>query len=423
MKDDFDEGDRLLGGVFNSYRLERKLGGGGMAVVYQASHILFDRKAAVKILHPGCAREPEVRRRFKIEAEVMASLDHENIAKCFDFGFTPEGHPFMIMELLEGEEIIERLRRQGRLSVAQMFPIIEQVAHALEYVHARGIIHRDLKPANVFLMENRDGEEVVKVLDFGIARVLGAARFSRYTVGTPAYMSPEQVNGPADDVDGRSDIFSLAAMAYHCLTGRQPFPGETFAEVFAKICLGETIPPSELCDEVCEPLSQVLLRALSLDREHRHASAAELWEDFRRAAIPPTRPIPRCSAEPEKPPVPNRLVLRCVSGEVPDARYVVKSERALIGRLDSRAGIRPEVDLTSQELHEPVPSVSRQHAEIVLVDDGFQVADLGSFNGSWLNGTTLEKGKHANLAVGDQLRLGLVELVVESVSFDSSQGG
>lgn len=223
MSDDSNEPDDLIGTECHGYQLERRLGDGGAAAVYQASHALWpERKVAVKLLLPDWTRSADVRRRFEIEAKVSASLDHEHIIKCLDYGFTNQGNPFLIVELLEGDDLFRRLESRRRLSLDELIPIANQVASALEAVHAKGIIHRDIKPENIFLARTPEGGETVKVLDFGIARVVGTERYTTGIVGTPYYLAPEQIKGRYAEVDARCDLFSFAAMVYHCLTGSRP---------------------------------------------------------------------------------------------------------------------------------------------------------------------------------------------------------
>ncbi len=411
-----EEPDPFIGQVLNSYRLEKKLGGGGMATVYRASHIRFPRKRAVKVLRPSWASERDVQRRFEIEARIAETLNHPNINKCYDFGFTPEGHPFAILELLEGEELLKRLTREGRLPLPEVVPLVEQTAEALEYVHERDIIHRDLKPENIFITQQAGRGELVKILDFGIARVLGTARYTQGIIGTPHYMAPEQLKGCLEEVDRRCDVYSLAAVTYLCLTGKRPFEGGSVPEILAKVSMDDPEPPCDLCEEIPGPVGDLLMRALAKDRDERPASAAELARELSRCSIPPTAPVPRNEESEPVAAVPTRITLRCLEGERQGETYVIESERALIGRLDSQAGLFPEVDLTLQEAHQPEISVSRQHAEISLGAEGFEVRDLGSFNGTKVNGTKLEQGPPHRLAAGDRLSLGLVVLIVEEVS-------
>lgn len=406
--------DPFLGQVLNSYRLEKKLGGGGMATVYGASHILFSRRAAVKVLHPW-ARDEDVQRRFKVEAEIMAKLDHPHIIKCLDYGFTPEGNPFMVLELLDGEDLFRRLAEKNRLSRPEVRSIVEQIVDALEYVHERRIVHRDLKPENIFLARHDGQDDFVKLFDFGIARIVGTARYTKGIVGTPDYMAPEQAKGPLEELDGRCDVYSLAAVAYHCLTGDRPFEGGTIAEIISKVCMDLPVPPAERCDDIPVQLSKVIMKAMAKDRNDRHPSVAEFWHDFRLACIPPTQPINQItSTQPEV--APTRLVLKCLEGEQSGKQYTVECEGAFVGRTDPGAGIQSGVDLGPQEASKPKTSVSRQHAEITLGIDGFEVRDLGSFNGTWVNETRLEQGTPHRLSKGDRLRLGMVVLVVEEVA-------
>src|SRR5689334_9329504 len=178
----------VLGGT---YRLERLLGRGGMGAVYEARHVRLPRRYAVKLLKLEFAHDRDVLDRFRREAEIASSLGHQNIAEVFDFNLSEDGQAYMVLELLEGEDLSNRLA-QGPLKLGQMLAVLRQVASALEAAHSRGIVHRDLKPSNLFLCKRKGGDELVKVLDFGISKVLHTPNTATQTgaiLGTPNYMS------------------------------------------------------------------------------------------------------------------------------------------------------------------------------------------------------------------------------------------
>jgi eukaryotic-like serine/threonine-protein kinase len=185
----------LIGQVLHdTYRIDRLLGEGGMGAVYAASHLRLARRFAIKMLFPAVAEHPEAMARFKREAEVTSALGHPNIVEVIDFYHMPDGTPYLVMELLEGEDLGARLLRTGRLPLDEAASILRQATSGLQAAHQLGIIHRDLKPQNIFLCRRREGGSLVKVVDFGISKVLGSRSSMTKThalLGTPNYMAPE----------------------------------------------------------------------------------------------------------------------------------------------------------------------------------------------------------------------------------------
>ncbi len=220
------EGEVLAG----RYKIVRRLGQGGMATVYVGEHVDIGRRCAVKVLSPAYAGDPEAVERFLREARAASKIRHPNIIEITDFG-RAGGTVFFVMELLEGEDLLARIERTGRLVWPEARDVFLQICGALAAAHARGIVHRDLKPENCFCTPRPDGGTLVKVLDFGIAKVntstlQGPALTQMGRVfGTPAYMSPEQADGAPADL--RSDVYSLGVTMYHALTGRLPFEADT----------------------------------------------------------------------------------------------------------------------------------------------------------------------------------------------------
>ena len=216
---------RLLGG---RYRLEAKLGSGGMGVVFRATDLTMKRSVAVKLIRgvDGVALDEEVAGRFLREAKNTARVQHENIIEVYDLGRSDQGDMFFVMELLEGESLSTKIRRDGKMAPAVAVNIARQMCAALHVAHAAGIIHRDLKPANVMLIERGGQTDYVKVLDFGVAKSYTPDQQTQLThtgmlVGTVEYMAPEQIMGRV--VDGRTDIYSLGIVMYRMLTGKAPF--------------------------------------------------------------------------------------------------------------------------------------------------------------------------------------------------------
>src|SRR3954452_7687963 len=203
------------------YRISGLIGTGGMGVVYRAQDTLLGRPVALKFLHPMLTPNPQAKARFLAEARAVSALDHPNICTLYEVGETAEGQLFLAMAYYEGETLKQRLER-GPLPPAEALDVALQAARGLAKAHHHGIVHRDIKPAN--LMLTADG--IVKILDFGIARLAGAAAVTRtrLPLGTPAYMSPEQMRG--QEVDARTDLWSLGVVLSEMLAGRRPFPGD-----------------------------------------------------------------------------------------------------------------------------------------------------------------------------------------------------
>ena len=273
--------DKFLGSVVaERYEIVRKLGEGGMASVYLARHKLIGRMVAVKVLHPGFARDLSAVQRFLNEGRAAGTLGHPNIIESTDMGATPEGAPFLVLEYLEGTSLEAELARVKRIEPARAVRIALQIASAVAAAHAAGIIHRDLKPANVFLVTRGDNKDHVKVLDFGVSKFSGAASSDTQqglVIGTPHYMAPEQIRSP-DAVDQRLDVYALGINLYEMLTGQAPFQRIGFPEILVKI-LGEA-PPSlaSLSPHLPPALTGLIDSMIAKDRELRPFSM-KLVED------------------------------------------------------------------------------------------------------------------------------------------------
>ena len=274
---------RLGSVVADTYRLEEYLGRGGFGAVYRARHTRLPREVAVKIVSAILLDEPIALARFENEAKLACSLSHEHIVQVFDFNRTASGHPYIVMELLHGENLSERLER-GPLTVAQTTRIVGQIGDALDLIHARGIIHRDLKPANIFLCEGRS-EIDARLLDFGLAKALDMPGVTKtgLIVGTPRYMSPEQIRKEEDRIGPGADVFALGTIIYECLTTKHAFEGRTLLEVLESVCHIEPDPICALNPAVPPDVARVLARALCKSPAERYQSAASLVADLQRA--------------------------------------------------------------------------------------------------------------------------------------------
>ncbi len=279
-----------VGQTIGNYRLTARLGEGGMGVVYLAEHPVIGKKVALKAIHPELSRNAEVVSRFITEAKSVNQIGHEHIVDIADFGTTPGGEFYFIMEYLQGEAMADRLKREGRLDPTRAMVIGAQIADALDASHEHGIIHRDLKPENIFLLQRGGSKDFVKVLDFGLAKLTQSEEKVTHktragsVMGTPYYMAPEQCEGKTE-IDHRADIYSLGVLLFEMLTGKVPFGGDGYGEIIVKHI---TMPPPSvrsLVPELSPELDLILFRALAKDREQRFQTMAEL----RDALLDPNR--------------------------------------------------------------------------------------------------------------------------------------
>ena len=262
--------------VADRFRLVRELGRGGMGSVWLAEHTRLDALCAVKFIDREGQNNWEVRRRFHHEAKAAAQLRSPHVVQILDHGEW-ENIPYIAMEYLEGEDLAHRLHRVGRLSWGETCHIASQVARALGKAHAAGIVHRDVKPENIFLVRD-DDNEIAKVLDFGIAQhATSEPGSNRSILGTPFYMSPEQVSG-ATRLDHRSDLFSLAVIVYQCLTGELPFLGDGMKDVFSQILQAPLPIPSQKAADLPPTFDAWWARAASRDPSQRYQTAKEFAE-------------------------------------------------------------------------------------------------------------------------------------------------
>ncbi|HEX8113944.1 MAG TPA: serine/threonine-protein kinase [Kofleriaceae bacterium] len=267
-----ERGTVLLG----KYRVESVLGRGGMAVVLKVIHVHLEEELALKVLLPEGALNDDVTARFLREAQSAVRLRGEHVARVSDVGVLPDGLPFMVMEYLRGIDLCGEIARRGSLPPGEAVDHVLQACEALAEAHALGIVHRDIKPANLFLTARPDGSPLIKVLDFGISKtpLHGAVPATRTEVvmGTPGYMSPEQMKA-SKDVDASTDIWALGVVLYECLSGRRPFHGESFA---ATVLMAGTEPPPPLDPRIPLGLQAAVLRCLEKDRRERFRSVAAL---------------------------------------------------------------------------------------------------------------------------------------------------
>lgn len=273
------------------YRVDQLLGQGGMAVVLAGTHVELDAPIAIKVLLPGRAGNPDAVRRFLTEARAAAKLKSANVARISDVGTakTRAGPilPFIVMERLDGVDLATLMEHRQKLPVDEAVDFVRQACLGLAEAHAQGIIHRDIKPANLFLTRTREGAPIIKVLDFGISKTLAsvetrekrAITADQEVMGSPGYMSPEQVKA-SKDVDPRTDIWSLGVVLHELLSGKETFAGDELHEIFASILHGE---PAPLDDDVPDEVRAIVKRCLQKDPNRRYPSSAELADALARA--------------------------------------------------------------------------------------------------------------------------------------------
>ena len=274
------EGDVLAG----KFRIERVLGVGGMGMVVSAMHIHLEERVAIKFLLPEALSNGEAVARFGREARAAVKIKSEHVARVTDVGALETGAPYMVMELLRGQDLSRSAARsRARLPIHLAVQYVLQACEALAEAHSLGIVHRDLKPANLFLTARADGSPCVKVLDFGISKVsnvngsgsdMGMTR-TQSIMGSPLYMSPEQM-ASARDVDPRADIWAIGTVLYELVTGHVPFEAETMPQLCTLILHAEPPPPRSIRPDVPEALEQVILRCLRKDRNQRYKNVALL---------------------------------------------------------------------------------------------------------------------------------------------------
>lgn len=276
------------------YRIVKRLGEGGMGTVFLAEQIAVgNRPVALKVLLRKLLDDPEFLLRFRNEAASAGRIRHPNVVTIYESGQTDDGTPFIAMEYLEGETLYQALQKRGAIPLGECVDILQQAARGLNAAHKLGIVHRDLKPENIFLLRSEEGEPLVKVVDFGIAKLLDTSSHRTLTgmvLGTPAYMSAEHAAGMrGDELDARSDVYSLGVVTYEMLTGRVPFHSETPLGYIRKHV---SEPPPSLravrADLHVPPqLEKVIMKALEKDRDKRYASTLEFAREFAEAARAP----------------------------------------------------------------------------------------------------------------------------------------
>jgi serine/threonine-protein kinase len=380
-----------VGQTIGNYMLTAKLGEGGMGVVYLAEHPVIGRKVAMKAIHPELLRNPEVVSRFVTEAKSVNQIGNEHIVDIHDFGTTPDGEFYFIMEFLQGDALVDRMKRSAPLDLGRALAIAAQVADALGASHQHGIIHRDLKPENIFLITKGHAVDFVKVLDFGLAKLTqGDDKVSHKTrtgsvMGTPYYMAPEQCEGKAN-IDHRADIYSLGVILFEMLTGKVPFGGEGYGEIIVKHITAAVPSPRAINPRLPHSIESIILRALAKPREDRF----QTMEEFATALLDPESYAATAPVLASRTPQIQPTAVMDGMGAAPSGRAdSVVSGQVLFGNSNTEMGARsvplPSTfrhaagELTEEDSDLARPTKSRKTGLVVAIVSVAAIAGVAAF--------------------------------------------
>jgi serine/threonine-protein kinase len=266
--------------IDDKYRIAGIIGEGGMGAVYEGENLRIRRRVAIKVLHAETAANADVVRRFEREAQAAGTIGNDHILEVLDLGTLQGGERYMVMEFLDGEPLSGRLKRRGRLTPNELYPIVKQVLLGLAAAHGAGIIHRDLKPDNIFILREKAGQrDYVKIIDFGISKFSQTGGDHAMTrtgtvMGTPYYMSPEQASG-SSEADSRSDLYAVGVVLYESVTGHVPFEGNTFNELLFKIVLSDVQPVQRLAPDIDPAFASIITKAMARPVDQRFQTAAQ----------------------------------------------------------------------------------------------------------------------------------------------------
>jgi serine/threonine-protein kinase len=287
----------MIGRTIGNYVVRTKIGEGGMGSVFAADHPRIGRRVAIKVLHPELGKNPEIVARFFTEARAANEIRNEHIIEILDFGELPDGISYFIMEWLEGRSLSKALEEMPQFPAARALHVARGIARALTAAHDKGIVHRDLKPDNVFLLNRGDDPDFVKVLDFGIAKLMAGDPLQGFKtqtgaiMGTPYYMSPEQCRGSTRDIDHRTDIYALGCILYQMVTGRLPFNADGLGELLLQHMTKPPTAPTALDPSIPVELERVILRALEKEPARRFANIREMAAALGGAATSLSTPV------------------------------------------------------------------------------------------------------------------------------------
>ncbi len=398
---------RTIGG----YLISDEIGQGGMATVYRAYQPQLDRWVAIKIMQAEGPGAEEFLARFRREARAIAALRHPNILTIYDYG-EESGIAYIVMEYVSGGTLKSLLTGQP-MEWPDVATLLIPVGQALAYAHSQGVIHRDVKPANVLLARH----DWPMLADFGLIKLVGQQRgITRpgVTIGTPAYFSPEQAAG--EEVDHRTDIYSLGVIMYQMLTGRLPFESDSPIEMMLKRLHESPPPPRCINPRISPQLEAALLCALARQPAARYPTMEAFLHDLLRIPGATGRPVAPAAQQEETPTTTARLgQIRPMSGPrlviagTGTTLLIPTQNEVLIGRTDPAIATQPDIDLAPYGGGKA--GVSRRHARLIRSAAGWWLEDLHSTNGTFLNGVPLSPGQPARIATGDIIRCSQVTLI------------
>ncbi len=308
----------VIGG---NYRIDEKIGEGGMGTIYKGHHLTLDRTIAVKVLHPHLITNEDITKRFHREARAASRLRHEHIISIIDFGKTEDGMHYMVMEFVTGKPLDQIIYEMGVMNQLIVIRLAMQICLALDEAHANGIVHRDMKPENVMIERRRTHPMFVKVVDFGIAKILdpetGNAKGTKLTrdgfvCGTPEYVSPEQAQ--AKELDGRSDLYSLGVVMFQMLTGDIPFNGNAPIDIAIKHLMEKPKPPSEKGITIDNELDQLILKLMAKEPDDRPETARDVYDSLERilGRISSTKKVERAQTAMSAKPVTSTAIVEAI---------------------------------------------------------------------------------------------------------------
>ncbi|RLC58887.1 MAG: hypothetical protein DRI79_14075 [Chloroflexi bacterium] len=399
-----------IGRTLGGYRIAEEIGRGAIARVYRAYQPQLERWVALKVLEMGQVGDQEFLARFRREAKAIAALRHPNILTIYDYG-EEKGIAYIVMEYVPGGTLKARLTGQP-MEWPDVARLIIPVGRALAYAHSQDIVHRDVKPANILLAR----PDWPLLADFGLVKLLGGRRSITRpgtSIGTPAYFSPEQAAG--EEVDHRSDIYSLGVVLYELLTGHIPFEADTPFEMMLLRLRESPVPPCRLNPAITPQLEAVILRALARDPAERYPTMEALVDDLSRlpgataqAIAPPSQVVAPAGATirlgKHSAATGPRLLVRGTGAVL----LLPQQEEVLIGRADPNLTPSPDVDLGPHG--GGLAGVSRRHARLLHRPEGWLLEDLHSTNGTFLNDTPVPPGQPVRVRSGDIIRCGQLAL-------------
>ena len=415
--------DDLIGQIINNFEVQEVIGKGGMGIVYRGYHPDLQTSAAIKILRPDMARQPDFYKRFLQEARTAARLNHPNIINVLNFGQHGEYY-YLMMEYISGPSLRQLIvENEGGMPLWDVVQIFLQIADVMAFAHDEGVLHRDLKPDNILLTNSVRATQPYRaiVTDFGLVKLAENSIMETqkgFSVGTPAYMAPEQIRG--QPLDGRSDLYAIGVMMYECITGKRPYPIRTHFDAAKYHAKGEVVPLRTRDARVPVQLDNLVNRLLSVEVKHRPVNAREVVVALERLVL---------ELDPQRDVVDSQIQQRITSqtniaiedmvkgdstqqdvataagyvvqiffeGKPEDRTFALEPGKLLVGRQD-------DVDIKLSDLVHK--SVSRHHCEIVYQGDRILVRDLRSTNGTFLRGERLQVNQFYEWPVGQRLLIG-----------------